>query len=201
MIRAFIAVELDAPLRQALEDIQSTVKAEVGRGTKDRDVRLQWVKPDAMHVTLKFLGDLDEQHVEPVAEAVRTVAGATSVFEVPVHGLGVFPDLRAPRVLWVGLHEPGAQTLTACAAALDAALEPLGIEGERRPFSGHLTLARIKDGGRDVGRALRDSGLLASSQAAGTLRVDAIALMRSELRPGGSVYTRLATAPLRARAH
>jgi 2'-5' RNA ligase len=195
MIRAFIAIELDDALRAALGAVQQSLKQELGRLARGRDIRVQWVRPEAMHLTLKFLGDIDEARIDAIGTAVAQIAGAHDRMTIPVAGLGAFPDARAPRVLWAGLRDGGA--VVRCAADLDEALGRLDFAREARPFSPHLTLARIKDGARDIGRALTEAGVLAAPAAIGTMTVHALALMRSDLRPSGSIYTRLIEAPLR----
>jgi 2'-5' RNA ligase len=114
-----------------------------------------------------------------------------------VAGLGVFPDTRNPRVLWVGLRE-GSALIVRLAEAVDQAMSEAGFPPESRPFSPHLTLARIKQGGRAVGRALESQGLLTESPVLGRLPVGALALMQSDLRPSGAAYTRLAEFALQA---
>jgi 2'-5' RNA ligase len=196
MIRAFVAVELTDELRSAIAGIQAQVKAELARELRRTapDARLQWVRPEAIHLTLKFLGDIAEGQVEEIARALAAVAGGRPQFALEVGGLGVFPDARAPRVLWVGLG--GAEPVISLARAVDEALGELNFAPESRAFNPHLTLARIKERGRDVGKALAAVGLLAQASPLGTLPVRTIALMRSELKPSGSVYTRLRDAAL-----
>jgi 2'-5' RNA ligase len=197
MIRAFVAVELTDVLRRALGLLQAQVKAELARELRRTapDARLQWVRPEAIHLTLKFLGDIAEEQVDEIAQALTAVAGSRPRFFLEVGGLGVFPDARAPRVLWVGLC--GAEPVISLARAVDEALGELNFAPESRAFNPHLTLARIKERGREVGKALAALGLLAQASPLGTLPVRTVALMRSELKPSGSVYTRLREVPLR----
>ncbi|MEE8490599.1 MAG: RNA 2',3'-cyclic phosphodiesterase, partial [Acidimicrobiia bacterium] len=96
MIRAFIAVELGEELRVALAEAQASLKATLNS-------RLQWVRPESLHVTLKFLGDVGEDRIPDLERAMTLVAGAHSGFSLEVGGLGVFPDSRQPRILWVGM--------------------------------------------------------------------------------------------------
>lgn len=192
MIRAFIAAELTATLRGRIGDLQQQVKGELTRELRRRapDARIQWVRTESMHVTVKFLGDVTEDSVKDIEQALRQVARGRATFTVEVGGLGVFPGARAPRVLWLGLAGE-IDRLTALAQALDEALAELGYPRERRPFQPHLTLARIKDRGREVGQALDETGLLAHRMTLGTLEVTALSLMKSDLTPTGAVYTRL----------
>jgi len=111
-------------------------------------------------------------------------------FPVPAEGLGAFPDPRAPRVLWIGLPEYGGE-LTRLASDVEAALVAIGFAPESKPFHPHLTLARVKERSREVGRALSQGGLLEQEMRLGSLAVDALCLMQSELRPSGAVYAEL----------
>jgi 2'-5' RNA ligase len=154
------------------------------------------VRPASIHLTLKFLGDIAEAQVPAIHRALETAARMEAAFTLTVEGLGVFPDVRAPRVIWVGLTGEGPR-LQALAAGVEATVAPLGFPTEARPFAPHLTLARVKERGRDVGRALAGSRLLEQPHRVGVLPVTAIALMRSELKPSGSVYTELCHVPLK----
>ncbi len=190
MIRAFIAVELGAELRAALAEAQASIKAKL-------DARLQWVRPESLHVTLKFLGHVGEDRIPDLERAMTLVAGAHSRFSLEVGGLGVFPDSRQPRILWVGM-SGSVQRLVELAGELDLRLEGMGFSRETKPFRVHLTLARIKEQAREIGKVLSAAGL--SGQAGqpgqvakvGTLEVSALSLMKSDLKPTGAVYTRLA---------
>lgn len=201
MIRTFVAVELEADLRQALGQLQEQVKDRLRAGLQRLapDVRLQWVRPESMHLTLKFLGAIEESQVERIRETLSPVLESRAAFSVEVAGLGVFPDLRDPRVLWVGLRaaqaEPGQpdalEQLSRLARDVDVALGGLGFAQETRPYSPHLTLARIKERSREIGKVLAESELLSGTPSLGSLRVRSVSLMKSDLRPSGAVYTRL----------
>ncbi|TKB72432.1 MAG: RNA 2',3'-cyclic phosphodiesterase [Nitrospira sp.] len=196
MIRCFVAVELDDPLRRALADVQRRMRGRIEKALGP-DSRVQWVRPESVHATLKFLGDVEESRIPDLEAALRRMAAAHPVGTVEVAGLGVFPDARNPRVLWVGLRE-GSALIARLAEAVDRAMSEVGFPPESRPFSPHLTLARIKEGGRAVGRALESQGLLTESPVLGRFSVGALALMQSALRPSGAVYTRLAEFALQA---
>lgn len=197
MIRTFVAVELGADLRTFVARAQDQIKERLVRSLlrMGRDVRVQWVRPDSIHLTLKFLGDIEEDLVERIRAALAPAVSGVSPFSVGVERVGVFPDLRNPRVLWLGLSGP-VETLVRLAADTDAALHSLGFPREERPFSPHLTLARIKEQSREVGRAVAGSGIASERLQVGHLDVRTVSLMRSELRPGGAVYTRLWAIPL-----
>lgn len=193
MIRTFVAVELEDDSRSAIAQLQASLKRELGQ--HGRDVRLQWVRPESMHLTLKFLGDVDETQILNILEALQIAGQDQPAFSLDVQGVGVFPDLRAPRVLWLGLSR-STDRLVSLASRVDTVLHPLGFEREVRPFTPHLTLARIKEGSREVGKALTETGITRQSHRIGTVPVKAIALMKSQLGSTGSVYTRLGEAPL-----
>jgi 2'-5' RNA ligase len=201
MIRAFLAVELPEGLKKSIAQVQEQVRGGITK-TVSPGTRLQWVRPDSMHLTVKFLGDIQEAQVESIRQALAPPIAACSPFLVEVGGLGVFPDLRMPRVLWVGLSEtvtgqPGHQQgLARLVTEVEAALKRLGFPRETRPFHPHLTLARMKERAKEVGRTLAASGLLSQTRAMGTFPVHAVALMKSELRPSGAVYAKLWEVPL-----
>jgi len=195
MIRTFVAVELDAPLQQALAQAQAALRGRLEKSVGP-DARIQWIKPASIHLTLKFLGDIPEERVSDIQATLARVAGGHRRFTMDVEGLGVFPDVRAPRVVWVGL-TTHVDALKRLAADVEVALGVIGFVPEPKPFHPHLTLARIKERSRDVGRVLSAGRLLTQDAKLGALSVAAVSLMKSELRPSGSVYTRLCHLPLK----
>jgi RNA 2',3'-cyclic 3'-phosphodiesterase len=188
MIRSFIAIELEPTLKHAIAGVQDTLKQEFHRLAPG--VRVQWVRTDSIHLTLKFLGDIEESQVGDILQALQNAGGNHTPFSVDVRGFGVFPDVRGPRVLWMGL-SGHTDRLIRLAGSIDAVLIPLGFQVERKPYTPHLTLARIKDQPRTIGKALADSGLMRESIGLGTLPIQAVALIKSEPTPSGSVYSRL----------
>ena len=195
MIRAFLAVELSQELRAGLTTVQQELKRKIETGMT-RNTRISWVQPTSIHLTIKFLGDMDEQALDPLLVAVEHAIGNQPVVNVPLDRLGAFPGPQSPRVLWVGPPENWEQGRDAKGigeihGAIEAACEGLGFLRETRPFSLHLTLARVRMGERHVGLALTQSGVLDRPISAGSLAVESVALMRSELKPTGSVHTKL----------
>jgi RNA 2',3'-cyclic 3'-phosphodiesterase len=193
MIRTFIAVELNPTLKEAIAAVQESLKRELpGLAT---GVRLQWARANAIHLTLKFLGDIDEGRVGDILRALEEVGRSHEPFSLDVKGFGVFPNLRAPRVLWMGL---SGQTdrLIRLAGSIDTALMPLGFPVEPKSYTPHLTLARVKGQSRTIGKALADCGMMRDVTNRGTLSVRVVALMKSELRPSGSLYSRLGVVAL-----
>jgi 2'-5' RNA ligase len=143
-----------------------------------------------LHVTLKFLGQIDEVRVDPIAQALAGVAARTAAFEIAVRGLGAFPTSARPRIVWVGL-EPAAP-LAALAGEVDTALATLGSARESRPFAAHVTLGRVRESRRNALLA----AALARPAECGRLTVARVSLMRSELHPRGARYTELTSVVL-----
>lgn len=195
MIRAFLAVELSHGLLAELAILQQELKRRI-EPELTRGARISWAQSASIHLTFKFLGDMDEQMVDPLRVATEQAIGSLGPVMVPLERLGVFPRPDSPRVLWVGpseLWEQGleAQRVAEIHGAIEQACEGLSFLRESRPFSPHLTLARIKMGERQVGLVLAKSGLLDLPLSLGQLAVDRVVLMRSELNPTGSVHTKL----------
>ncbi|MFN8498494.1 MAG: RNA 2',3'-cyclic phosphodiesterase [Anaerolineae bacterium] len=189
-IRTFIAVELPVDVREALARTQASLK-------RDLTMRsLRWVNPDSIHITLKFLGDVMPSQIAAITDALADVVPRHVAFSVAVAGLGAFPNLSRPNVLWVGLagHLVPLQKLR---DDIEAVIAPLGFPTERRPFQPHLTLARIKDADAADLRLIGDTVRHAEARYLGQIAVQEVALMRSELRREGAVYTQLAAFPLR----
>ncbi|HEV8327521.1 MAG TPA: RNA 2',3'-cyclic phosphodiesterase [Nitrospiraceae bacterium] len=195
MIRAFLAVELSQELQAELATVQQDLKRRIEPEMK-RNTRISWAKPASIHLTIKFLGDMDEQVIDPMLVAVEQTIGSQIPVNVPLERLGAFPRPQSPRVLWVGPSENwergGEATRVAeIHGAIEQACEGLSFLRDTRPFSPHLTLARIKVGERHVGVALAKAGVLDRPISLGSLVVESVVLMKSELKPTGSVYTKL----------
>jgi RNA 2',3'-cyclic 3'-phosphodiesterase len=155
------------------------------------DVR--WIKRESLHLTLKFLGQVDDARVETVQKAIAAAVAPLPRFTISCRGLGVFPDIRRPRVIWAGL-EGGA--LAALAQATEAALDPLGFPREAREFKPHLTIGRWREGARG-GDALRGELERWRHHDFGASAVDDTVLFQSVLKRGGAEYTPLKIFPLR----
>ena len=195
MIRAFLAVELNEDLKKSLVQVQQDLKQRLGRDLT-KDVRISWVQPSSIHLTIKFLGDIDEALVEPMRRALEEMLKEHQAIHIPIERLGVFPHAQQPRALWVGASEEwergeDAKRLAALHRSVEDCCELLDFAPESRPLSPHLTLARIKAGERHLGQALAKSGVMDRPLSVGTLAVESVVLMKSELRPAGPVYTKL----------
>ena len=168
------------------EALRARLGVEIGR-LRDVAADVAWVAEANLHVTLKFLGQIDAAAVAPIAAALAAVGARTPAFDLGVHGLGAFPTPARPSIVWVGLTP--ATPLATLAADVDAALSALGFARESRPFAAHVTLGRVRESRRNA--AL--TAALARPAACGPLAVRALSLMRSELRPRGARYTELAS--------
>lgn len=187
-IRAFIAVELPPPTRDML--------AGVVRHLASRVDGVRWTRPESLHLTLRFLGNIDEESVPAVSDAVSRSGASARPFEVALGRIGGFERLRAMRVIWMSV-AGDLESLTELYSSLEGELESLGFAKERRTFRPHITLGRVRDGApvpqrRAVAEALAGADL----EEGAMLPAESISLIRSVLTPGGSQYTRLHTARL-----
>ena len=188
MIRAFLAVELSQELRAGLATVQQELKQRIELEMK-RDMRISWAQPASIHLTLKFLGDMDEQVIDPLRAALEQAIGSQIAVNVPLERLGAFPHPQSPRVLWVGPSEnwergAEAKRIAEIHGAIEQACEGCSFLRETRPFSPHLTLARIKVGERQVGVALAKSGVLDRPLFLGSLAVESVGLVYIGLDDG-----------------
>lgn len=154
---------------------------------------MAWVAPGNLHLTLKFLGQLERERLTRVAAALADVAAGAGPFELAVRGLGAFPTPTRPRVIWVGTDTGGAEAAT-LAERIDAALAPIGFVPESRRFTAHVTLGRVREPRRDP--ALTAAVAVGEGLGFGSFRVESVALMRSDLSPQGARYTPLGSWPL-----
>jgi len=185
MVRTFIAIDLDSRLQEAL----STLEKEL------QEVRapITWVKPERIHLTLKFLGDVAPEQILEIQTKLEEVARNASPFSLEPVGCGAFPTIRQMRVIWVGL-EGDVTALNDLQQAVEAAMVQLGFKQEERPFKPHLTLGRVK--GRQHLRLLQELLLERQRFRAEAFDVTELVLYKSELRPEGARYTPLSRARL-----
>jgi 2'-5' RNA ligase len=176
VIRAFIAVRIDPPVIREIADAMVQLRRAISE--------IRWVAPDQIHLTIKFLGDIEPSRVDPVANALEQVLKLFPRFTINAKGLGVFPAVRRPRVLWVGL-ENGE--LVKLAAQVDAALQPLGFAPETRNFQPHLTIGRWRrfDG---PAKNLLEELERWKSHDYGTSKVEGVTLFQSILKPDGALH-------------
>ena len=180
MIRSFLAIELPRMILKKIEEVQEDLKS------SRADVR--WVSPEKIHLTLKFFGNIEESKVEAIGEAIGEPVRNTTPFSLGVRGMGAFPHPKNPRVIWMGLvDEKGV--LGPFQKHLEAELEKIGFESEKRPFQPHLTLGRVNS---SRGREELIGGMERyREEAFGELRVERVILFKSDLRPSGPIYTPL----------
>jgi 2'-5' RNA ligase len=184
MLRSFIAVKIP-------QEIQGAVARSIAPLQKSLPRPLvRWVAPENVHLTLKFLGDVSSANLERLAEALKVEARNHEIFTVSVRGLGAFPTGRRARVLWIGLEAPAE--LQALMRGVETVAASLGYAAEDRPFSPHLTIGRVGQNAsttdlRRICAALEGMNV----GALGSVRVDAVHIFKSDLLPGGSVYTAL----------
>ena len=202
MIRAFLSVELPPDFRAALSAVQQDLKRRLEPAV-GRQARISWVQPASMHLTVRFLGETPEDVIESLRMTLASAVAGHRPIQVPFSRLGTFPRPQQPRVLWAGPLESWEQgnegaRLQALSRAVEDVCRAEGLAAEERPLSPHLTLARIKEGERQVGQGLAQSGLLDQPVTIGVLPITTLVMMRSELRPAGPVYSPLWTCPLAA---
>ncbi|MBI5533279.1 MAG: RNA 2',3'-cyclic phosphodiesterase [Deltaproteobacteria bacterium] len=178
-MRLFFAVTLEEAAAQAVVDVQLALR----RRYADPGVR--WVGRDQLHYTLKFLGEVDPDRVAECAAAARKAVVGTAPIQLDLCALGAFPSRRSARVIWIGT-STGAELVGALAQRLDQELVQVGFQPEPRPFTPHLTIARVKGPAaeRAAARLLETERL----DLVATTRIDAMVLMRSELSPRGATY-------------
>lgn len=182
-LRLFVAVELPEEVLRALADTQRELRK---RGVDG----LRWVRPEGIHLTLKFLGETPPEKAPDIERALEVAVKGTPPHTLSLGRLGTFGSRNAPRVLWVDM-AGDVETLKSLQESVERVISPLGFPRENRSFSPHLTLARIRpENAREVARPLAEA-VAAVRPPEAELRVTEVSLMRSDLRHGGAVYTRL----------
>jgi len=185
VVRAFVAIKIDPDVARSIGEAQSNLNTAF--------TGIRWVKPENLHLTLKFLGSVGDDKVTQIADALERALHPTPRFTVACRGLGVFPDIRKAKVLWVGLE---GKPLAHLAATVEDALAPMGFAREKRAFKPHLTIGRWRD---SAGRSdlLRRELERSQRQDFGSSQVNEVIFFQSVLKPGGAVYTPLKVFPLR----
>ncbi len=188
-VRSFIAIEIPDEARAALRRIQTHIKpADTGTA--------KWVDPTSIHLTLKFLGAVKVTRLDSIVAAMEKVVSGSFAFSLSLDGLGAFPNLQRLQVIWIGL-AGDIEALQILQEKIETALVPLGFPAEKRSFTPHLTLARIREhASRQELQGLAD--ILANSRLEQGIRfkVGSVNLMRSELARAGAIYSRLASVRL-----
>lgn len=189
-IRTFVAVELPSDILDSLAEIQERLRRGPGGGAG------RWVRQEGIHLTLKFLGEVPSEKLQAIYQTVVRVCAKHNAFTLRVGGLGCFPNVRRPRVVWVGVHEETGQ-LAALQKDIEHGLAGLGFPPEGRAFTPHLTLARVAEKAsrqevEALGKAVSEQDLKELAQ----MRVTEVSVMKSDLRPEGAFYTELFKARL-----
>lgn len=188
-LRAFIALEIADELQQIIHKETARLRNTIGR-------LVRWVPPGNMHLTLKFLGNISPASVDILTQMISTEAEACRPFDIHVGGLGCFPGPKRPRVIFIGLQAPAE--LAALQNGIESTTARLGYVAEVRGFSPHLTLGRVRQNISASDQQKIRGGLEETRiDSLGTARVDSVHLYNSDLKPTGSVYTRLFSAPLK----
>ncbi|HEY82587.1 MAG TPA: RNA 2',3'-cyclic phosphodiesterase [Dehalococcoidia bacterium] len=189
-IRAFIAIELPEEIKSALGQLQAELK-------KTSPPPVKWVDPEAIHLTLKFLGNIATEKVDKITKVIEEAAEGISPFHLEVKGLGTFPNLRKVRVIWVGV-EGELAPLSQLQRRIESKLAPLGFAPEGRPFTPHLTLGRVREQASSAEQQ-RLGQLIASTRFEGNHRFEVswVSLMRSQLTREGAIYHRLSAIRLK----
>ena len=179
-IRCFIAIEIPETIQNQLARIQGTLRKQIQKAS--------WVKPSNIHLTLKFLGDVDPQDLESIKEAIQRVAIRHRSFSVRIGGLGAFPNLARPRVMWTGVKAGGERT-SALARDINMALSDYGFSLDTKRFNPHLTIARVKEriDLRPHANQYRRYDRIDGAE----MSVDTISLIQSQLHPTGAIYSTL----------
>ena len=185
MIRAFIAIIPPTTLQQTMAEIRQVFQR--------LSLPWRWVPPDHIHLTLRFLGNVPDESVISLLQAIEQASQGQTAFPLRARALGCFPHPARPRVLWVGLDDP-SQALGRLNERLIAALTPLGFPPEDRPFHPHLTLARVQN--RSPSSQLLPMLQTYQNRDFGEFLVTHIYLVKSQLQRGGSLYTILRSVTL-----
>lgn len=192
-IRTFVALELPGEVKAALSETSHKLSAELGPSAR----AVRWARPEAIHLTLQFLGEVPARMQHLIKEAIVRGCMGQGPIDLALGGLGVFPNLKRPRVVWVGLKGDDAniQALRSLQSAVSHELSEIGFKPDK-VFSPHLTLGRVRE--QATHEEIEGIGIVvarATDQPIVTcaFRLNEVNLMRSDLRPSGSVYTKLAT--------
>jgi len=192
-VRCFIAIEIPVHVQRELHLLVMRLKERV----RSADVR--WVATANIHLTLKFLGDVPAARIDHVRAALEATCAAAAPIHLGITSPGMFTTRGTPRVVWVGIG--GELTrLAALATALDESLGRLGFARENRPFAPHLTVARVRPEAGDSATAALSVAVSDAATGSSSFEASEVSLMRSQLTPGGAIYTRMAGATLRDRA-
>ena len=180
MLRTFVAIDLPVAIQEALDSFEKELQK--------AQAPIAWIKPERIHLTLKFLGDVAPERIPEIQKSLKKAAGVVSPFRLQPSGCGAFPTVKQMRVIWVGLTGDGG-ALDKLQQGVEGAMAELGFKREDRPFRPHLTVGRVK--GRQHLRSLQDLLIARQGFEAEAFDVTELVLYKSELRPEGARYTPL----------
>jgi len=180
MLRTFIAIEIDPTHKQKLLHLISTLKS------SNSDVK--WVTEHQMHLTLKFLGNIEETKVQEISDALTSIANSTREFTITLSNIGTFPNVKRPRVIWIGI-DKGKNELKLLAGQIETELEKLGFPKETRDFKSHLTLGRVRSPKnlKNLTKLLTE----VSFQSESAIKINKLILFQSTLTPKGAIYKKI----------
>ncbi len=189
VIRTFIAVDLPENVKEAIGQVSEQLQDILS------ETSVRWVNPEKIHLTLKFLGDVSRENISIIQKILESEASKRQGMEIGIGGIGAFPKIRHPRVIWIGVEAPSE--LFDLRRGIESGVARLGYNYDKYDFKPHLTLGRIsrKASAQDVrrvGKALHDSAV----GFIGVARISAVHLYRSDLQPEGAKYTQLFSAEL-----
>lgn len=182
-MRAFIAVEIDDPAKQKISELISDLKK------SGADVK--WITEDQMHLTLKFLGNIDGNKAREISDVLSSISNNLKSFTISLSDIGAFPNLNRPRVIWVGINK-GAEHLKTISGKIETSLEKLGFEKEGREFNPHLTLGRLKTSKNlsELKKLLNETPFNSENN----IKINELVLFQSTLTPKGAIYSKLSAA-------
>ena len=195
-LRLFVAIELPQPWLDVLAETQKRMKTAIEADKGLAGVRVRWLRPEGIHLTLKFIGEVGPDRLGPIVDQLSRAVPAVPEITIALDRIGTFEDRRAPRVIWAGLRDEPSLSLLRLAESIETWLAAAGVPRERRAYRGHLTLARLPEGltAAQRKRAVEvTSGVTVSDVA--PFQVDGVSLMQSFLGPGGARYERLGRWP------
>jgi 2'-5' RNA ligase len=184
-IRTFIAVSIPDTVRSQIAEFQRMLQQE--------KADIKWVRPESIHITLRFLGDVLIERAEEIGLVLEKNLGGISSFSLVLSKTGVFPNIHRPRVLWIGIAN-GVRELTDLCQRVSGSLEELGFEQEKRPFSVHVTLGRVRSPNRFSSTIEK---MMTSGFHANPFQIENVFFMKSDLKPTGAEYTILKKIQLR----
>ena len=179
VIRCFVAIKIPEPIQKLLRSVQTELQSHIRKAS--------WTKSGNFHLTLQFLGDIRSESVAAIGESIQRGIETHLPFSVAFGGIGAFPNLARPRVIWIGMTD-GASTVSTLAKVVNRELKPLGFPIDNR-FHPHLTLARLRTpmNLQTLKNILRKYDTIDG----GAMRVNEISLIQSQLHPNGAIYTPL----------